>query len=102
MSSIPATTNALQDISEGNQPLPDEFGASDPRQDDQEQSLAALFDKYGYDEFLGFKGYDRLDRITQLILSAANCRTWRNADKFVAPGNDCYAGTYAVADIIKP
>lgn len=73
-----------------------------PPAQEQQAPSTTLFNKYGYEEFAGFKGYDRLDRITQLILSAANARTWRNSDKFVAPGNDLYAGTYAVADIVKP
>lgn len=99
MISIPAPTNNLQDIIPASLPSADELHAADPRQDDQP---ATLFNKYGYDEFLGFEGYDRLDRIMQLILTYANCRTWRYADKFVKPGNDCYVGPYRLADRIRP
>jgi hypothetical protein len=73
-----------------------------PAQEQQNGTPSTLFNKYGYDEFIGFDGYNRLDRITQLVLTAANARTWRSADKFVAPGNDCYVGIYRLSDNIRP
>lgn len=58
--------------------------------------------KYVYDEFAGFAGYDLLDRILQQVLTFANWRTWSYADHFVAPGNDCYVGPYRIASRVRP
>ena len=96
--SIAVTTNNLQDISPASLPPADNHVA-DPRQDDQP---ATLFNKYGYDEFIGYAGKRLLDRILQEILTHANWRTWHFADEFVAPGSDCYVGPYRLAQQIRP
>lgn len=102
MISIPASTNNLQDISPASLTSADELHVADPRQDDQEQPPATLFNKYVYDEFMGYPGKRLLDRILQEILTHANWRTWHFADEFVPPGSDCYVGPYRLAQQIRP
>src|SRR5436190_20415457 len=68
----------------------------------KEGAAATLFNKYRYDEFIGYNGKRLLDRILQQVLTHANWRTWHFADEFVAPGSDCYVGPYRLASEIRP
>jgi hypothetical protein len=73
-----------------------------PLAQEQQENPPAPLNKYVYDEFAGYSGYDLLDRILQQVLTFANWRTWSYADSFVAPGNDCYVGPYRIASKIRP
>ncbi len=120
MDSITATTNVLQapkdelveplaiDEASGNGEQPSTSAMlpiardSNSQEEPKEETTGTLFNKYGYDEFMGPGGKRLLDRILQQVLTYANWRTWHFADEFVAPGNDCYVGPYRLAAEIRP